>query len=214
MAPTRERDARGRFVKRTKPMNDENDFHHQTLRTYNRIADGGHEYDIEDARKREVWMNRSMKALWVILIGFLAWLLVGCKTKRTVEYVPVEKKVTRTVIVRDTIVDIQLIPSHDSVATRDSCSHLENAYAYSDAHISGGVLHHTLGTKAQTGMKAKVEKIIITRTDSIPYPVPGPTQYIEREFKSWEKLLMGVGAVTLLAAFGFVNRRLKKLISF
>ena len=40
----RERDSKGRFVKRQplqKTVNNENDFHHEVLTTYNRIADGG-----------------------------------------------------------------------------------------------------------------------------------------------------------------------------
>lgn len=216
MAPTRERDARGRFVKKTKPvekpMNNENDFHHQTLRTYNRLADGGHEYDINDARDREVWMSRCMTALWIILIAFLTCLLIGCRTERIVEYVPIEKKVKEVVIEKDTVLKVQLVPYKDSIATPDSTSHLENQYAYSDAAVKGGRLTHTLGIFPNNPVDVPAKIIIKHEIDSIPYPVPvpGPTQYLEHEPTFIEKVLTWTGGVTLLMLFAFVAFKVEK----
>lgn len=216
MAPTRERDARGRFVKKTKPvekpMNNENDFHHQTLRTYNRLADGGHEYDINDARDREVWMSRCLTALWIILIAFLTCLLIGCRTERVIEYVPIEKKVTEFVIEKDTVLKVQLVPYKDSIATPDSASHLENQYAYSDAEVKGGRLTHTLGIFPNNPVDVPAKIIIKHEIDSIPYPVPvpGPTQYLEHEPTFIEEVLTWTGGVTLLILFAFVAFKVGK----
>lgn len=218
MAPARERDARGRFVKKAKPaerpVNDENDFHHQTLRTYNRLADGGHEYDINDARDREVWMSRCMTALWIILIAFLTCLLIGCRTERIVEYVPIEKKVKEVVIKKDTVLKVQLVPYRDSVATPDSASHLENQYAYSDATITNGELRHTLGIFPDKLVDVPAKTITKYEVDSIPYPVPvpGPTLYVESEPSPVEKALMWMGGISLLALCGFIAFKIGKMI--
>ena len=208
----RERDERGRFVKRqpSTNKNNENDFHHEILRTYNRIADGGHEYSIEDARKREVWMAYSLKVLWILLIVFIAWLFCGCATRKPIEYVTVEKRVIETKTIKDTIHLIQLIPYKDSIATHDSTSHLENQYAYSDAAMHNGILTHTLGIFSQRPIEVLSKEIIITITDSIPYPVPGPTEYIERELTWFEKTLMGLGALAVGVLFGYITFMFKR----
>ena len=135
---TRERDSKGRFVKKQqsqKANNNENDFHHEVLTTYNRIADGGEEYTIEDARRSSILETWSLRVLAVVFAVFLGWLFFGCTTKKVVEYVPIEKKVTETVTLTDTIVDVQLVPYRDSVSVKDSTSYLKNEYAYSYASL-------------------------------------------------------------------------------
>lgn len=211
---TRPRDSKGRFIKKqaepAKPTNNENDLEHQILRAYNKMADGGHEYDIEDARSELIWMERSLYGLFIIFVVFLLFLLTGCSTKRVVEYVPVETKVTETVVVKDTIVQAQLVPYKETVYTPDSTSHLENDYAYSDATVSNGILSHTLGIKPMP-VFVKAPFIHIHHTDSVPYPVPGPTQYIEKELSIIEKGLMGVGLLTIGGAVMFGTIKLKNL---
>lgn len=77
---TRERDSKGRFVKRRPATTvDENDSIHQLTREFNRIADGGHEPTIEDARREELLVQFSLHALGVAFALFLLYLLLrGC----------------------------------------------------------------------------------------------------------------------------------------
>lgn len=210
----RERDSRGRFVKKVitdTPVNNENDREHQILRVYNKLADGGHEYDIEDARKEVMWMNRSLYALFVIFALFLLCLLTGCGSKRIIEYVPVEKVVKEVVTVTDTVVKVELKPFVETVVTPDSTSHLENEYAYSDASVKDGMLNHTLGMK--TGpVEVKTQYIHVLHTDSIPYPVPGPTQYVEKELSTTEKTLMGIGVAAIASGILLGTIKLRNLL--
>lgn len=85
----------------------------------------------------------------VILAALL--LLTGCA---------LQKPVTPTVIVRDSIIYRDRV-IHDTAkfeipviveknVTRDTVSHLENAYAKSDAVVSDGFLSHSLETRPQT----------------------------------------------------------------
>ena len=177
--------------------NNENDFHHEILRTYNRLADGGKEYTIEDARRRAVLELWSLRVLAIVFLLFLGWLLVGCSTKKVVEYVPVEKKTVETVVLKDTVLQIQLVPYKDSVSVRDSASYLENPYAYSRASVRNGMLSHTLGIfplkSFDYGLKIPFRFI----RDSIPYPVPGPVQYVEKPLSAVEKTLMGAGMLAI-----------------
>lgn len=216
---TRQRDARGRFVKKaqTAPAEtpqkrvDENDLEHQVLVEYNRIADHGREITIETVRRRELWMKRSLHALFALFLLFMAWLLVGCGTRRVVEYVPVEKKVTETVTLVDTLVEVKLVPYRDSVSVpADTASHLENPYAYSNASLSGGRLNHSLGIKPDNPLLFPIQTRIVHVQDSIPYPVPGPVQYVERSLTIVEKVLMGIGVLTLGGGLAVGVTKVKK----
>lgn len=102
-----------------------------------------------------------MKNLLILLI-----LLTGCKTK----YVPIETIKIQKEIIRDTIVQVELVPYKDTVSILDTVSHLENKYAYSDAEFSTGRLNHSLSIKP-IKIPTKVQYIEHTQVDSIPYKV-------------------------------------------
>lgn len=193
--------------------NNENDFHHEILRTYNRLADGGKEYTIEDARRRVLWEQWSLRALAIIFLLFLGWLMVGCGTKKVIEYVPVEKKTVETVVLKDTVMQVQLVPYKDSVSVKDSASYLENPYAYSHASITGGKLNHSLGIFYPKLTPLKTQFVHIHHTDSIPYPVPGPIQYIEKPYTTVEKILMGGGLLTIGGGVLLAVYKVRKLVS-
>ena len=206
----RERDARGRFIKKEKSspvLNEENDSVHQLTRVYNRLADGG-EPTLEDVRRECRLQQWSLRALAIIFISFLAWLfLSGCSSPKVVtEYVTIEKKSVETVFVRDTLLEVKLIPAQDSISTKDTSSVLQNAYCISNANIANGILTHTLSTKPNAKASGKVKYIDRVIHDSIPYPVevPGPTQYIEHD-ASWLEsffMIMGMIASAMLVAIG------------
>lgn len=102
-----------------------------------------------------------MKKLLILLI-----LLTGCK----VRYVPIETIKVQKEIVRDTLVQVKLVPYKDTVSILDTVSHLENQYAYSDAEYSLGRLNHSLAIK-DVELPIKVQYVDRIRVDSIPYKV-------------------------------------------
>ena len=129
------------------------------------------------------------------LLFLLWWLLTGCRSKSV--FVPVHSVSTVTEWVRDTVVEVRLVPYRDSVSVRDTVSRLENVYAYSSAVWSGGRLSHSLAVKdTAVGGKTVVHEIVRTDTVSVPYPVD---RVIEKNvLKGWQKVLMWVGATTIL----------------
>lgn len=86
-------------------------------------------------------------------VGLVAWLCVSCAANRVVsqhiEQDSVSVEVRESLVyIRDTV-EVTIPAISESVATRDTVSHLENPYASSRAVIAGGILHHSLMTKPQ-----------------------------------------------------------------
>lgn len=106
-----------------------------------------------------------------VCVGLVAWLCVSCATNRVLsshieqDSVSVEVR-ERIEYIRDTV-EVAIPAISESVATRDTVSHLENPYAASRAVIAGGILHHSLMTKPQ------IQRIPVRtpslRRDSIVY---------------------------------------------
>lgn len=207
----------------TNKPSDKNPFHDPYLRAYNGIASHRYISMIEEAMGTENltwWMRFGTFILQVITLALLTILLLsGCATKREVQYIPVEKKVTEVVTLRDTVVTVKLQPYRDSTAVlpvqgKDTTSYLKNPYAYSYASYSKGVLHHSLVTPPEVAVKGDVQIKEVVRTDSIPYavPVPGETVYVNKP-KWWQSWLMwwGAGAhviVIIFLAQYFARRKL------
>lgn len=83
----------------------------------------------------------------------------------------------------------------ERVATMDTVSRLENKFAVSEARVSGGVLHHTLETKA-VKLPVPVESKIVYK-DSLVYRdrVQTRTVEVERPLTGWQRAKLRVGGV-------------------
>ena len=130
---------------------------------------------------------------------FLA-LASACSTVRplpTTDSTKVEVR-TETVIEKDTVY-VELPRVVERVAVQDTTSHLENEFALSDAHISGGVLKHSLETKP-VKMPAVVDKQIVYR-DSIVFRdrVQTRTVEVEKKLTGWQQAKLRVGGFCFFA---------------
>ena len=83
----------------------------------------------------------------IILLFLVCVFFGGCRTK----YIPVPVESTDSIVIKDTIIDVQLIPYRDSVIvvpeteSKDSvASFLSNPYAWSWVKWINGKLHHSL----------------------------------------------------------------------
>ena len=105
---------------------------------------------------------------------------------------------TETVFEKDTVF-VELPRVVERVEVEDTISHLENAYAASEAVISGGVLRHSLETKP-VKMPAVVDKQIVYR-DSIVFRDRVQTQTVEVEKKltGWQQAKLRVGGFCFFA---------------
>lgn len=138
-----------------------------------------------------------------VCVGLVAWLCVSCAANRVVsrhieqDSVSVEVR-ERIEYIRDTV-EVAIPAISESVATRDTVSHLENPYAASRAVIAGGILHHSLMTKPQ------IQRIPVRtpslRRDSIVYRnfYRDITTEVGRELTWWQQTqIKGFWAMILL----------------
>ena len=87
----------------------------------------------------------------------------------------------------------------ERVATLDTTSTLENKYAKSEAVVSGGILHHSLETKA-VKQPIPVESKIVYR-DSLVYRdrIQTRTIEVEKKLSGWQIFKMKLGLVAFVA---------------
>ena len=110
-------------------------------------------------------------------------------------------------IVHDTAY-FSLQPSEQSVVTKDTTSHLQNAYAETDAAIRGGLLYHTLTTHTKT-IEVPVTTVV---HDTLRIEAKENTIYVDvpRQPTKWESFLEVCGFILLgLAALCLIGIILK-----
>jgi hypothetical protein len=165
-------------------------------------------------KRKIIFPERVMfSALFVLTIGWIALqLLTGCSRRI---YVPVERKVTETTLVRDTVVDVQVEYHRDSVATTDSVSVLTNPYAVSRAEVAGGKLLHSLSTRPDASIPVKVQYIERYRTDSVPVPFEVEKKvYVTRQPTLFQIIKYHIGGLSIalvgLVLAVFAYRKIKR----
>ena len=74
-----------------------------------------------------------------------------CPAKIASEYLAdsVRVEVRERVLLEVDTIEVAIPYEREVTSTRDTTSHLENAYALSDAMVSGGILYHSLQTRPQ-----------------------------------------------------------------
>lgn len=138
-----------------------------------------------------------------VCMCLVAWLCVSCAAKRVVTSHIEQDSVTvevreRIEYIRDTV-EVAIPAISESVATRDTVSHLENAYAVSRASIADGILHHSLMTIPQI-QRIPIRTASIMR-DSIVFRnfYRDITTEVERELSWWQQTqIKGFWAMILL----------------
>lgn len=156
------------------------------------------------------------KLFFFITISSLVCILFGgCRTK----YIPVPIESTDSIIIRDTILDVQLVPYRDSTTvtpeadTPDSAaSFLYNPYAYSWARWFNGKLHHSLGIWPNRKTPITLPYFYY-RTQRVEVP---QIVEVEKPLTRWQQFKLEVGGIAIggcivlflvLVAYIYINRR-------
>lgn len=147
-----------------------------------------------------------------MLVGIVL-LVAACGRKI---YIPVEKTVTVTETVRDTVVQVQLEKEYMKVITPDTTSTVETKYARSTAtyHGQSGLLEHDIENK-QDSIPVKVvykDREVIKEVPA-PYPVE-----VEKKvevpkrmpLRWWEKIFFYTGIATVGGGIFWLIRKFKK----
>ena len=132
-------------------------------------------------------------------IFVIALLLTACGVARPVLDQDNTKVEVKTVVERVTDTAYVELPVYvDRVETLDTISVLENRLAVSTAVVSGGVLRHSLETKA-ISLPVPVESKIVYK-DSIVFRdrVQTVTKEVEKPLSGWQQAKLRVGGVCFL----------------
>ena len=138
-----------------------------------------------------------------ILLILVCIFFGGCRTK----YIPVPIESTDSIVIRDTIIDVQLVPYSDTVivvpdtASKDSvASFLSNPYAWSWAQWMNGRLHHSLNIWPNKLTPIRVpyyyERIKRVETPKIVE--------VEIPLTRWEKFKMEFGGIAFGVCIGLI----------
>lgn len=139
---------------------------------------------------------KVLKYIPALSACFVFLFLTGCN-RRT--YIPVEKTITIEKAIRDTIVDVRIEQSRDSVVTADTASYLQNVYCESRAIYSGGKLRHSLNTKDRP---IPVSFQFVSTNTRVVEPVIHPVEkivYREKELSKGQMFRMRMGDLTLFS---------------
>lgn len=153
-----------------------------------------------------------------VLIWTATFLAVSCGTQR--KAMDTETRDSTRVVVRTELIEtidtvyVELPRQSETMAVKDSSSHLENDVAESDASVDSlGYLHHSLKTKPR-GRLPVPSKNTKERRDSIVYRnkyvyIEKPV-YVEAELNAWQRFrLRGFWVITAMAG-GYVVWRNRK----
>lgn len=154
----------------------------------------------------------------IILITTAA-LLTGCKTAKQAQQplpvVPIKTKTDTRIIHTERIdtVFIEIPAQSAERTTADKISHLETAYAESDARINeDGTLSHTLKNKSApkpVPVKNATDTVFVNKTIEKPVPVE-VLREVERRMTRWEKTRLdtwGWIMAALVACIAWISRR-------
>lgn len=158
-----------------------------------------------------------------VTLSLLTVLVASCGSPRHVATI-IETRDSTKVEVRTELVEridtvyVELPKQSETVAVKDSSSHLENDVAESDASVDElGFLHHSLKTKPR-GRLPVPSKNTKERRDSIVYRdkyvyIEKPV-YVEAKLNAWQKFrLNGFWILAAIVVGYFVWRNRRRLLS-
>lgn len=148
-----------------------------------------------------------------LLFAIVVLVLVACSRKI---YIPVEKTVTVTETVRDTVVQVQIEKEYIKNITPDTTSMVETKYARSIATYHGklGLLEHDIENKdGDIPVKVVYTDKEVLKEVPAPYPVE-----VEKKvevpkrmpMRWWEKFLFYVGIATVGGGVFWIVRKFKR----
>ena len=151
-----------------------------------------------------------MRNLGTVGLGVLMLLILLLNSCRTQVPVFIEKTVTDSIYLVDTLVEVKLKPYYVERTTSDTISHLKSNYSSSTAKIANGELFHNLEDKDTIiKVKTKVEyrdKII---KEPVPYEVEKIVK-VEKKLNNWQKIKLTIGGYVIVLLAGLIAYNLIK----
>jgi hypothetical protein len=154
------------------------------------------------------------------LICVFAALLTGCAAQRAAvdhQRDSVAVIVRDSVIFRDSVVLVEIPKESDKdVVMRSDTSHLETSIAESEAWVADGRLHHTLRNKDAAVIPVTIkmpERLHYEQKDRLVYNRIVEQVEVEKPLSWWERFVMSVGTIAIIAAAIYIGYRARRLFS-
>lgn len=147
-------------------------------------------------------MKRIAIAILTVVI------LLSCKTRQIPVFI--EKTVTDSIYLVDTLIEVKLEPYVVERYTSDTISHLETKYSSSTAKIDKGVLYHNLKQKDTI---VKINTKIEYRAKVIKEPAPYEVEKIvkvEKKLSIWQRLSITVGNIFVILLIFYIFMKVRK----
>jgi hypothetical protein len=158
-----------------------------------------------------------MRGAWICV--FLA-VLTACGTQKVVTDIQrdsVAVIVRDSVIFRDSVVLVEIPKESDKdVVMRSDTSRLKTSIAESEAWVANGRLHHTLRNKDWAFIPVTIkmpEKIHYEQKDRLVYNRIVEQVEVEKPLSWWERFVMSVGTIAIIAAAIYIGYRARRLFS-
>ena len=158
-----------------------------------------------------------MRRAWICTFAVL---LTGCAVQRVAvdhQRDSVAVIVRDSVIFRDSVVLVEIPKESDKdVAMRSDTSHLETSVAESEAWVADGRLHHTLRNKDEAFIPVTIkmpERIHYEQKERLVYNCIVETIEVRKPLSWWERFVMSVGTIAIIAAAIYIGYRARRLFS-
>ena len=153
---------------------------------------------MKDNRDKVNWPVLLLILIYSIVIVFVLVLVSGCKTR----YVPVPEYHE----IHDTI---KTIERRDSIVFVNKTVKDSTSFRQSGDTIRIEKWHWERDYRYEKTLQKKIDSLTQLKRDSVPYPVPGPIEYIEKPLKGWQKLLIWWGGICVALGIVIVFVKLK-----
>lgn len=158
-----------------------------------------------------------MRRAWICAF---AALLAGCAAQRVAvdhQRDSVAVIVRDSVIFRDSVLMVEIPKETDKdVVMQTDTSRLETSVAESEAWVADGRLHHTLRNKDWEFIPVTIkmpERLHYEQKDRLVYNRIVETIEVEKSLNWWERFVMSVGTIAIIAAAIYIGYRARRLFS-
>ena len=158
-----------------------------------------------------------MNKAWICAF---AALLTGCAAQRVAvdhQRDSVAVIVRDSVIYRDSVVLVEIPKETDKdVVMQTDTSRLKTSIAESEAWVADGRLHHTLKNKDWAFIPVTIkmpERLHYEQKDRLVYNRIVEQVEVEKPLGWWERFVMSVGTITIIAAAIYIGYRARRLFS-
>lgn len=136
--------------------------------------------------------NRLDKSIWYaivvasLIMSIVLFFMSGCRTVYQPYPVPEYHTIHDTVIQKS---------RYDSIIYKDRFVKDSSSFVQKGDTIRIERWHWERDYSYEKILQGMIDSLLSVKRDSVPYPVPGPTEYIEKPLKQWQKALIWWGVI-------------------